>query len=87
MHGRIAENTHVSAPWAIGFAVCVALLLCATPAAAEPGWVDKYVELQLRTGAGSNFRIIGTVKTGDRVDILSREEAWTQVALPDGKRG
>ena len=61
--------------------------LAPTSALAEAAWVDNEVRLNLRTGAGTSFRIVGSVSTGDAVDILSRESNWTQVRLPDGKRG
>jgi SH3 domain protein len=88
-----ARNPEASSqPTRIGLALGLATALCiglTAPAAsaAEPAWVDNEVRLNLRTGAGTGFRIVGAVSTGDRVEILSRENNWTQIRLQDGKRG
>lgn len=66
---------------------CAAALLLALPAAAETAWVRGEVRLNLRTGAGSQYRILGVVQTGDRLQILDRREDWTKVRAPDGREG
>ena len=37
------------------------------------------MRLNLRTGPGTDFRILGSIKTGDAVDILDRGDGWTKV--------
>ena len=59
--------------------VLALLAALASPAAAEQSWVKDEVRLNLRTGAGSDFRILGAVATGDTVEVLTREESWTRV--------
>jgi SH3 domain protein len=49
--------------------------------------MDKEVALTLRTGAGTQYRIIGSLKTGDVATILSRGDGWTKVRTADGKEG
>ncbi|MCZ6462744.1 MAG: TIGR04211 family SH3 domain-containing protein [Proteobacteria bacterium] len=61
--------------------------LWANAAGAEYAWVRGEVRLNLRTGPGTQFRIVGVMKTGDGVTILKRAESWTQVRLGDGKEG
>jgi SH3 domain protein len=61
-------------------------LLVAARAGAETGWVDDQVRLNLRTGPGSQYRILGSVETGDSVEILSRGDGWTEVRA-EGKSG
>ena len=59
-------------------------------ALAETGWVRGEVRLNVRTGPGTEYRIVGVLKTGDSVSVLSRGENWTQVETQqtDGlKRG
>ncbi len=71
-------------------ATALALVAMAVPsvdAAAEASWVKDEVNLQLRTGAGNAFRIVGQIKTGDSVTIVSRGEGWTQVRTDAGKAG
>jgi SH3 domain protein len=58
---------------------CLLLLFLAFPAAAERAWVKDELRLNIRTGPGLKYRIIGSLETGDRVDIVSRGENWTEV--------
>jgi SH3 domain protein len=63
----------------------LALCLAAVPAAilAESGWIKGEVRLNLRTGPSNEYRIIGEVKTGDRLDVLENGENWTRVRFGD----
>jgi uncharacterized protein YgiM (DUF1202 family) len=54
---------------------------------AEQAWVRGEIRLNLRTGPGTQFRIVEGLQTGNGVEILKRTESWTQVRLPDGKEG
>ena len=73
----------------VSAALVAASLLLFVPASASAAqaWVRGGIRLTLRTEAGTKFRIIGGVSTGDAVDILGRTEGWTRVRLPDGKTG
>ncbi len=64
-----------------------AMALLSAGAAAEAAWVKDEVHLQLRTGAGNAYRIIGRIKTGDSVSILNRGDGWTEVKTDAGKSG
>ncbi|MEZ4334118.1 MAG: TIGR04211 family SH3 domain-containing protein [Myxococcota bacterium] len=55
--------------------------------AAERGWIRGDVKLNLRSGGGMEYRILGTVETGDPVQVLTRGENWTRIETPDGKVG
>jgi SH3 domain protein len=69
-------------------AVIAVLALPAALAQAQESWVmDKEVSLTLRTGAGTQYRIIGSLSTGDVATILSRSDGWTKVRTADGKEG
>jgi SH3 domain protein len=64
--------------------VCGAVLLgLAGDAAAERAWVKDEVRLNLRVGPDTRYKIIGGLKTGDSVEILSRGDGWTQVRFGD----
>ncbi len=54
---------------------------------AQPAWVLPQVTLNLRTGASEQHRIIGSIQTGDEVQILDRRPKWTRVRTGDGKQG
>jgi SH3 domain protein len=71
---------------ASGQAVLAIALFAAARAHAETSWVDDQVRLNLRTGPGSQFRIVGSVETGDSVEILSRGDGWIEVRS-EGKSG
>jgi len=77
------------APRALLLLAAIALMaLSATPGQAQEAWVmDREVNLTLRTGAGQQYRIIGTLSTGDVATILTRGDGWTKVRTADGKEG
>ena len=53
----------------------------ALPARAERAWVRSEIRLNLRTGPGTQFRIVGVTKTGEGVTILDRGEDWTKIRV------
>lgn len=55
--------------------------------AAEQGWVKGDLRLNLRTGASNEYRIIGTIATGDQVTILTKGTDWLRVQTQDDKVG
>jgi uncharacterized protein YgiM (DUF1202 family) len=62
--------------------------LSATSGLAQESWVmDREVSLTLRTGAGTQYRIIGNLTTGDVATILTRGDGWTKIRTADGKEG
>jgi SH3 domain protein len=63
-------------------ALCLAVLAPGA-ARAETAWVKGEVRLNLRTGGSNEYRIIGEVKTGDRVEILENGEYWTRIRVGD----
>jgi len=60
-------------------------LACVVPAAlqAAPAWVKGEVRLNLRTGPSNEYRIIGEVQTGDRLEVLELGSSWTRVRAGD----
>ena len=69
-------------------AVMLLMALSATSGQAQEAWVmDKQVSLTLRTGAGTQYRIIGNLTTGDVATILTRGDGWTKIRTADGKEG
>jgi len=55
--------------------------------AAEQGWVSGDLRLNLRTGGGNEYRILGTLSTGDPVKVLDKGTDWSRVETADGKVG
>ena len=65
----------------------VACLFVAPTALAAPAWVKGEIRLNLRSGAGTQYKIIGAVQTGDQLNVLASRESWTRVETPDKKIG
>lgn len=62
---------------------CMAALLLAAPSFAERAWIKDELRLNLRTGAGVQFRIVGRLKTGDTVEVLDRGDGWTKIRVAE----
>ena len=72
----------------MALSVIALMTLSATAGHAQEAWVmDKEVNLTLRTGAGTRYRIIGSLSTGDVATILTRSDGWTKVRTAEGKEG
>jgi len=67
---------------ALGFVLCLA-----SSAAAAPAWVKGEITLNLRSGAGTQYKIIGSVQTGDELNVLANRDSWTRIQTPDKKTG
>ena len=81
----VSATLALAALWS---AALVALPPLAAPAAAvEQAWVRSEIRLNVRTGAGTQFRIVSAIATGDEVAVLKRTEKWTQVRLANGDEG
>ena len=66
------------------FGLGLAALLFLLPASgltADRGWVRGEIRLNIRTGPGTEFKIVGVAKTGDALDVLQREEGWTRIRV------
>ena len=65
----------------------ILILTVTASAAANIGWVKGEVRLNLRAGAGTQFKILGSIRTGDSVTVLGTHESWTRVETTDHKIG
>jgi SH3 domain protein len=45
------------------------------------------LQLNLRSGAGNQYRILEVLKTGDSLEVLERGEKWTMVRTATGQEG
>ena len=55
--------------------------------AAAVRYVTPSAEVVLRTGQGTEYKIIGMVKDGDAVELLDESDSYAKVRLDDGKEG
>jgi curli biogenesis system outer membrane secretion channel CsgG len=63
-----------------------------TPASTTPPTQGPTVEItgssvNIRSGPGTSHNIVGSVKRGDRLDLLGESGNWFQVRMPNGKVG
>jgi SH3 domain protein len=72
---------------AMAFVLFATAVLETTARALEVGGVSSKTRLNLRSGAGTQYKIIGSVETGNGLKILSRGESWTRVEKEDGMIG
>jgi SH3 domain protein len=63
------------------------VLFSATEVFAESRYVKPSAEIALRTGGGTQYKIIGVVKDGDAVELLEEGDSYALVRLADGKEG
>ncbi len=75
MKGRLAA-------WLILALACIV----AGAAGAEDAWV-RGAPLNLRSGAGTEFRILASTQPGERLTVLKRSGDWTKVRTEAGKEG
>jgi len=61
--------------------------LFSTVVQAKTMYVSDQVEITLRTGQGTDHKIIAMIKSGDAVEVLTPGNNWTQVRTSNGKRG
>ena len=57
--------------------------LAAQSAHAAAAWVKGEVRLNVRTGPSNEYRILGELHTGDKVEVLENGTGWTRVRSGD----
>ena len=76
---------------ALALLVLLSILTLGVPTAAtaaeEPAWIRGSIRLNLRAGAGTQFKILDSVETGDEMRVLARKESWTRVRTSEGETG
>ena len=69
------------------FSVGLALAIGASAALASTLYVTEDFEITMRTGPGVDRKIIALIRSGQRVEEVSKSEEWTQIRLPSDKTG
>lgn len=64
-----------------------AIVLAAFSAQAETMYVSNIVKITLRTGPGTDHKILRMLPSGQQVEILNSEGDWSYVRLPEGMEG
>ncbi len=65
--------------------ICVFLISAA--AYAEPMYVNNVIKITLRTGPGTDHKVMKMLNSGQELEVLEQGEDWTHVRLPNGIEG
>jgi SH3 domain protein len=67
--------------------VLIGLLLLPAVCIAETVYVSEDFEITMRTGPGTDRKIISLVQSGKALEMIKEGEEWSQVRAPNGKEG
>jgi SH3 domain protein len=70
-----------------GVLVLTGLLFTATLVTAETRFVSEKLTITLRTGPGTDRKIISMLPVGRSVEVVTPGREWTEVVLSNGKKG
>ena len=90
LRGHLTNSTsRTTTRWVLKSLVAVGLLvlLSETVAQAETVYVDDKLTITFRSGPGMERKILKSLSTGDRMELLEDGEEWARVRLPDGEEG
>lgn len=65
----------------------ICALLAAAPAAAQTRYVTDQLEITLRAGAGTDYRILAMLPSGEPLQVLERAGDWTRVRAGEAGQG
>jgi SH3 domain protein len=72
----------------VGFwIVLIGLLILPAASVAETVYVSENFEITMRTGPGTDRKIISLVESGKALEILEKGEEWSKVRTFNGKEG
>ena len=63
------------------------LAMCAVPAHAYTRYVTDHFEINIRSGPGTQFRIVRMINSGQKLEVLETEDNWSKIQMPDGLEG
>ncbi len=67
--------------------VMVAIMMLSTTVFAETMYVGEIVNITLRTGQGTDHKIIEMIRSGQSVEVLEAGADWSKIRLAGGKEG
>jgi len=65
----------------------IVLFVLPAAAAAETAYVSENFEITMRTGPGTERKIISLVQSGKALEVLEKGAEWSLVRAPNGKEG
>jgi SH3 domain protein len=81
---RLSDNFF---PCALLLLFFTAALFSVSPAVADTWYVKPSAEVPIRSGQGTDFKILAVVPDGLMVEILEEEDPWAKVRTPGGTEG
>ncbi|MGE0083197.1 MAG: TIGR04211 family SH3 domain-containing protein [Desulfococcaceae bacterium] len=70
---------------AIFSGICVLILF--SSAYASTMYVTDKIEIMMRRGASTEYKIIKKLLSGDAVEVLEKQGSWTRIRIQDGMEG
>ncbi|MBI9073939.1 MAG: TIGR04211 family SH3 domain-containing protein [Desulfatibacillum sp.] len=61
--------------------------LGATLSLADTVYISDYSKINMRSGMGTDYRIVSILTTGQKVELVEQKEGWARIRLDDGKEG
>jgi SH3 domain protein len=68
-------------------ALAMSVLMFSAPVMAKTMYVNDITKISVRTGKGSEHRVITTVSSGDKVDVVGEDSGWSLIRLDEGREG
>ena len=65
----------------------ISLILALMSGQAYGAYVSNNLKITVRTGAGTDHKIIAMIQVGQNVEVLKTSDGWTQIRLPEEKIG
>ncbi len=65
----------------------ISLILVLMTGQAYGAYVSDNLRITVRTGAGTDHKIIAMIQVGQNVEVLRTSNGWTQIRLPEEKIG
>jgi SH3 domain protein len=54
---------------------------------AETAYISQILSITMRSGPGTGYETVSTIKTGEKVEVIQQGNGWTHVQSQDGKEG
>jgi SH3 domain protein len=74
-------------PIALRLLLAISVALTGTPLCAATWYVKPSAEVPVRSGQGSDFKILAVVPDGMTVELLEEVDVWARVRTPGGTEG
>lgn len=65
----------------------IILMLVSATAHADSAFVNDIIEITMRLGPGVDFKVIRTLSSGNKVEVLETKNGWSRIRTKDGATG